>query len=322
MSGRTPIKRWIYVSLTLAALFGAVRLYYHLTDDFRLSNITYSLPIEAGWSSLELSPSDQQALYSIFNQKFFYMGKGAQCYAFASEDEQYVLKFFKFKHLKPNFLVDMLPSVPPFRGFKQRYQERKRRKLLGVFQGYDLAYRENRQEAKLLYLHLLPTENLRQQVTVVDKMGWERVINLDEVIFILQRKGETLRQRLQKLLSQEQLQDAERAIACILSMYIDEYHKGVYDRDHGVMQNTGFIDDQPFHLDSGKFSKEEKMRELEFYKKDLAHIIWKIDHWVKMSYPQYYQTLSLWLALEYQRWTGESFDTIDPTCFHRRRKDF
>ena len=55
-------------------------------------------------------------------------------------------------------------------------------------------------------------------------------------------------------------------------MYISEYKKGIYDRDHGVMHNTGFVEDYPFHLDVGKFSKEESMRQVKFYKKDLERI--------------------------------------------------
>jgi len=58
-----------------------------------------------------LSDQEHQELAQILNQKFSYIGKGAQCYAFVSDDQLYVLKFFKFKHLKPNLLVDLIPSI-------------------------------------------------------------------------------------------------------------------------------------------------------------------------------------------------------------------
>lgn len=318
---RKSSTNWMYYFILVFVCFGLARLYYRLTDDFRLSNIRHQLPFEAPWKVPTLTAEEQQQLTDILNQKFSYIGKGAQCYAFASEDEQYVLKFFKFKHLKPSLWVDLLPSFGPFKDYKQSCIERKQRKLFGVFEGYDIAYRENRQDSELLYLHLVPTEHLHQAVTVVDKIGFERTINLDDVVFLVQKKGETLRTRLKQLLSQERLLEAEQAIASIVGMYISEYKKGVYDRDHGVMHNTGFVGSQPFHLDVGKFSKEERMREVDVYKKDLEHVLWKIDRWVKTDYPQYYSALSAFLSQQYQQRTGDVFDakSIDPQRFKKKR---
>lgn len=315
------LKRSAYCLAFLLLLFGAARLYYRLTDDFRLSNMTYQLPFEAPWQVPSMNDEEHRELAMILNQKFSYIGKGAQCYAFGSEDQQYVLKFFKFKHLKPNLFVDLLPPFAPFKGYKHNCIERKKRKLIGVFNGYDLAFRENRQDSGLLYLHLIPTNNLQLHATVIDKIGLESKINLDEVVFLVQKKGETLRIRLNRLFTEGRLPESEQAIASILAMYISEYKKGIFDHDHGVMHNTGFIGDRPFHLDVGKLNKDERMHRVEFYKRDLEHVVWKIDVWVKATYPQYYQEISNFLAHEYQHWTGEKLDVkaIDPKRFKKRR---
>jgi hypothetical protein len=315
------LKRGLY-GLTIALLiFGIARLYFRLTDDFRRGNISYQLPFEAPWKVPMLNSEEHQQLTHILNQKFFYIGKGAQCYAFVSDDQQYVLKFFKFKHLKPNAFVDFLPAVFPFKNYKQSIIERKKRKLIGVFNGYDLAYREHRQDSELLYLHLLPTQHLKLSVTVVDKIGIERHINLDDVVFLVQKKGETLRTRLKELLKQGRLQDAKHAMSSILAMYISEYQKGIFDHDHGVLHNTGFVENKPFHLDVGKLNKDDRIRQVDFYKKDLEHVVWKMDVWVKASFPEYYLEISDFLAQEYQRWTGEILDikAIDPKRFKKRR---
>ena len=184
-------RRLITFSLIAAFIFGGFRLYYRLTDDFRISNMTYELPFEAPWKAPAISEEERQQLAQILDQKFSYIGKGAQCYAFASADQHYVLKFFKFKHLKPGLFVDLIPSISPFSGYKQNCIERKRRKLMGVFNGYDLAFRENRKGSELIYLHLVPTDHLKLQASVIDKIGLERKINLDDVVFLIQRKGET-----------------------------------------------------------------------------------------------------------------------------------
>lgn len=316
-----PTKRRLCGFLLVVLLFGSVRLYYHLTDDFRVGNMTYKLPFEAPWQVPTLITEEHQHLTEVLNQKFYYMGKGAQCYAFASEDQQYVLKFFKFKHLKPNFIVDFLPPIPPFRDYKQSCVERKKRKLISVFNGYDLAYREYRQGSELLYLHLVPTDYLHLQATVVDKIGLTRKIDLDQVVFLVQKKGDTLRTRLTHLFKHEHVQQAKQALASVLAMYIGEYKKGIFDHDHDVLHNTGFVGDHPFHLDVGKLNKDEKIRRLEIYKKDFEHVVWKMDRWVKASYPAYYAEISGFLTDEYRKWTGENLDiqAIDPQRFKRKR---
>ena len=318
---RSILKKGILWGVLALLVFGGFRLYYRLTDDFRLGNMTYELPFQAPWQVPPLTPEEYRQLAHILDQKFTYIGKGAQCYAFASADQQYVLKFFKFKHLKPNLFVDFLPPIPPFNAYKQNCVERKQRKLIGVFNGYDLAFRENRQESELIYLHLLPTTHLHLQANVIDKIGLERKINLDEVVFLMQRKGETLRTRMNRLLKEEHVAEAEKVIASIVQMYISEYRKGIYDHDHGVMHNTGFIGDQPFHLDVGKLNKDERMKEVTFYKKDLEHVLWKIDVWVKANYPHVYPQLTAFLSQQYEKQTGEPLDlqAIDPKRFKKKR---
>lgn len=312
----------LYALLLCLMAFGLARIYYRLTDDFRLSNITYEIPYNPAWDVSKLSQEEEQDLHAILKQKFFYIGKGAQCYAFTSEDQKYVLKFFKFKHLKPNWLVHLIPSIPPFKQMKELSIERKKKKLHSVFEGYALAYRENREDSELLYLHLMPTRHLNQLVTVVDKIGLERKINLDDVVFLIQKKGETLRMRMHEYLAHQQVEKAKEAIAKIFAMYMSEYRKGLYDRDHGVMHNTGFVEDRPFHLDVGKFTKDEAMKLIQTYKQDLEHIAWKIDTWVRQSYPQYHAIFSLYLSDQYYQQTGIHLDitSIDPLKYKKKKR--
>lgn len=304
------------------AFFGVMRLYYYLTDDFRLGNITYEMKGEAEWNPPLLSLDEKRRIDQILSQRFFYIGKGAQSYAFASEDQQYVLKFFKFKHLKPNFWLSLLPSIPPFEKYKIQSSERKKRKLYSVFQGYDLAYRKIKEGSGLLYIHLQPTPNLQLQVTLVDKMGLERHYQLDDLVFLLQKKGETLRHYMERELDRNRLDKAKEAFSKVVDMYISEYKKGIYDRDHGVMHNLGFIDGQPFHLDVGFLTEEETMQFMDVYKDDLAYVVWKINKWVKSNYPQYDSVLSEFLSDLYFAKTRTVYDAdrIDPQKFKRKKE--
>lgn len=304
-------------------IFGLIRFYYYLSDDFRLSNITIGeLSFKPSWEALPIQEEERCTLSEIFAQPFSYIGKGAQSYAFVSQDQRYVLKFFKFKHLKPNPLVEILPDFSLFKSFKQKYKERKERKLIGVFDGYALAYREDRENAHLIYIHLVPTNYLHLQATVYDKMGFKRTIALDDVVFLIQEKGETLQVRLNHLLSEGRVEEVKKNLSRILMMYLSEYKKGIYDHDHSVLQNTGFIREQPFHLDLGKLNQDERMKEISFYKEDLGQVIWKIDRWLEKKYPNYYPELSTFLADQYVSITGESLEsqTEDPKIISKKRK--
>lgn len=311
----TYAKKWILFTVFMAVIaFGLARLYYYLTDDFHLGNITYKdMPFTQQNADAALTDNELLQLKDILNQKFYYLDKGAQSYAFQSADQQYVLKFFKFKHLKPHWLIENLPSISPLNHFKEHTRIRKQRKLAAVFEGYETAYQYNKEGSQLIFLHLNPTDYLQQTTTVLDKMGREHAIELDPVVFLVQKKGEPLRNRLKTALNQGNIEAAQTDLTLILDMYRLEYQKGIYDRDHGVLQNTGLIAHVPFHLDVGKMTKNEQMKEVSLFKKDLELVIWRIELWLKAHYPQAYTPLSIYLAAEYLRLTGEPLDISQMT---------
>lgn len=276
-----------YIGTTLLVSFLLIRAYYNLTDDFRVSNILYPMGERAEWNFPHQVISEEQ-LKKILKQKFVYLGKGAQVYAFGSEDGKYVLKFFKFKHLKPSALIMMIPPIGPLAGWKERNIQRKERKLEGVFQGHVNAYNYDRKHSGLLYLHLNTPTHLDLQAHLVDKIGFERTVDLDSVVFILQKRGETLRAVFSELIESGKEDLAAKRANQILDMYVEEYRNGVWDRDHGISHNTGFIDDEPFHLDVGKMSYDAKMQSPEFYQQDLIHVASKMESWVEGNYPSIY----------------------------------
>jgi hypothetical protein len=304
------------LSLLLVTM-GLTRIYFDLTDDFRLANITYQLPFIHSWKTETLAHEDNTQLDQILNQKFTYIGKGAQCYAFGSEDGKFVLKFFKFKHLKPSWMAFFLPPSQ----YKEQYFLRKEQKLRNVFDAYDLAYREDKENVALIYLHLTPVDHFQKKAIVFDKVGIKREIDLNTTVFLIQKKGETLRSRLNQLLSQKDLDGSKESIDKILQMYISEYKKGIYDRDHGVMVNVGFVGENPFHLDAGKFAKIERMKEREIYSEDLELVIWKIEEWLSKNFPEYQNELFAYMENRFHAYTGGRYERskINMDLFKARR---
>ena len=292
----SSILKWIVAGALL--VFILARVYYSLTDDFRLSNITYPLPFEESWQIAANSADKEKQLNVILKQPFYYLGKGAQSYAFSSEDGKYVLKFFKFKHLRPSLFIDSLPPVGFLKSYKDKQIARKERKLFGVFNSYKLAFDTDKDESGLIFIQLNTEGNPERFVTVIDKIGVKRTVNLQNYPFILQYKGETLRVVINELLKKGGVEISKVRLGQILDMYAREYSKGIFDHDHGVMQNTGFVGDQPIHLDVGKLLREEQMKDKAFAKKDAELVVEKMNEWVKKNYPQYSTEIKDFLSMK------------------------
>lgn len=291
MSQGMKSKIWILLGIFLAtglAVLGCFRIYYRMTDDFRVANITYEQPNNPQWDIPPLTTAEQAHLDQILSQKYYYIGKGAQSYAFSSADEKYVLKFFKYKHLKPSFMSEWLPPVYPFNVYKDKQASHKLYKLNGVFTGYRLAYETHKEDSGLVFIHLNTTDNLHEKVTVVDKLGFERTIDLDPIVFIVQEKAKTTRSVITGLLDKGDIVGAKSHFGNIIDLYMSEYKKGIYDRDHGVMHNTGFVGDRPIHLDVGKLTRDESMKRPEVYQKDMARIREKFQAYLEDYFPNYY----------------------------------
>ncbi|MEI8365130.1 MAG: hypothetical protein WCF65_01810 [Parachlamydiaceae bacterium] len=276
-----------WIAVIILIIFILARIYYTLTDDFRLNNISYELPHEKNWVIADSTQEQERQILQILDQPFSYLGKGAQSYAFASKDGQYVIKFFKFKHLRPSWFVDILPPAGFLKTYKDKQSARKTRKLFGVFHSYKLAYDVDRDDSGLIFIQLNTENNPQRTVTVIDKIGFSRNIDLSGIPFILQYKGETLRTVLSGLLKLGDVHTAETRIGQIIDLYSREYSQGIYDHDHGILQNTGFVGSTPIHLDVGKLVREEKMRDPTFKKQDLSIVALKINHWVEKNFPHY-----------------------------------
>jgi hypothetical protein len=281
-------RRLLWVTLVSVCLFFSARVYYRLTDDFRLTHIVHELPFNKNWET-KASLSDRHFLKLIFQQPFTYVGKGAQSYVFVSEDGAYVIKFFKFKHLKPSWIVEHLPEIGPIGEYKRKNIARKERQIQSVFSGYKLAYDVHREESGTVFVHLNPTDDLHASVTLFDKIGRKHKMDLDPYIFVIQECGTTSREVMAEALNNGDVELAKKRTRQIIDLYLAEYAKGIYDRDHGVLHNTGFVGDKPIHLDVGKLTDAPYMKLQENWEPDLKLIALKYHYWMKDTYPKYYE---------------------------------
>lgn len=278
-----------FILIAIFILLGLAKL-YERTRDFRIDYISAPITYHPQWEIKGLPESKE--IRKLLNQPFTYLGKGGQAFAFGSKDGSYVLKFVKFSFLKPRLKHRFISLLPFFEDWQANEMERRLRKFHDLYLGYKYAFEVNPANSGVIYLHINPTFNQFGTVTLFDRKGIKHVVDLDQTVFILQRKSEMLDELLARLLDEGNLDEAKNKIEKILEMYVSHYHMGLHDLGYGVIHNTGFAGDTPIHVDLGKMAWDEEIKNRDRYKPDLIIIAGKIEEWVEKNYPLYHAELS------------------------------
>lgn len=279
---------------------------YENLFDIRLSNLQERLPYNSAWEIKPLDKEEKSLVATIFTQPFTYHSEGGQSYVFTSADDQYVLKLFKYKRFRPAWFMNLLPNVGFFKEMKESHRIKRAAKLERVFRGHQVAYDFIREESALVAVQLNASHQ-PQIIKLIDKIGFSHSIDLGQTAYVLQKKGEMLRRCFARCLNQNQVEEVKKRISQIFAFYLAEYQKGIHDEDHGIMQNFGFIDRQPFHLDLGKFSADESYRSLEVYRPELIRVAFRINLWMNKYYPSYASEIKLHMEKELSHFFNEPF---------------
>lgn len=280
------MRRWLLkIFFICFTIFALARVYYLLTDDFRMGNVIFNLPYHPEWET-EITQQNQTKIKDILSQEFYYLAKGAQSYAFTSEDGRYVLKIFKFKHMKPSFFVKMLPSMTMFEHYKSNHLKRKKTVLDNLFSGYLTAYQQHRDETGIIHVQLNKTDLFEQPIVLHDKMGLRHTVKPDRVYFVIQEKAIQTEIVLRHALDAGNIELAKKRLHQVFDLYLHEYSKGLFDSDLAVMRNTGFIGERPIHFDVGELSVEKGPIHTGARMDDFEIIAQEFDSWFKKNYPK------------------------------------
>lgn len=244
------------------------------TDGFTLLRTRANLPFNPLWET----QTEDLAAYA---QKFYYLECGGQSYVFLSEDGNYVLKLFKL-HRKVS-------------------TEKKRKKLNRDFLSYKIAFDQLSQETGVLAVHLNHTSHLRRQVTIVDKLQISHTIDLDTSYYILQKRAHLVYPHIKKLMKQHQEKAAAEAIDSLLEVIVTRCKKGIYDEDARIHRNFGFIENKAVIIDAGRFVPDNRRKDPDLIKQDIAAITKRFQEWLKDTYPSLYEHMQKSLQETYAR---------------------
>ncbi|MBA2370006.1 MAG: hypothetical protein H0V82_13460 [Candidatus Protochlamydia sp.] len=272
--------------LLVAALYGAGRLYFHLTGGFRIVHISSNFPFNPEWEVRPLNFNEQDKMNAALNQPYSYLGKGCQSYVFASEDGQYVLKFFKYQRYRLQPWLSYLPPFPALLKYKEEKLEKKWHKLDGFVKSWKLAFDKLQEETALVFVHLNKTDHLKKQVVIYDKIGAQHLVNLDEMEFCVQRRAQMLCETLLEYKMQAANEKTELLIENLLALILSEYSRGLADNDHALMQNTGVVDGRPIHIDVGQFVQNAEVKNMLIAHQELYTKTYKFNIWLNEHYPE------------------------------------
>ncbi len=270
-------------ALAAFLIFVAIIAVYEGADrQFKIKNIYFSdlsqIPAE-----IDEFPENTPKMIpeQVFSQTFTYLDRGKQSFVFLSQDGKYVLKFFDSRVLQPRLL-----SFGSAKSLK--------RKKSRLFNGYQLAFTHNRDNTGLVFYHVPhgPDQGGWPVATVIDRFGFTHHIDLKAVPFALQHKAVPAREIITSLLEQGKLDETKFYLNEILELYLSEYKRGICDRDHNFMYNTGFLDQRAIRLDAGRLYANECIKDTSVYLSDLKKIaIGRLGGWTERHFPQYREEL-------------------------------
>jgi hypothetical protein len=279
-------KSVLWFCVVFLFIYGVGRLYYKVTGGFTLGNITYELPYDSRWDTRRLTNDELNNLDSILSQKFRYIGKGCQSYVFASDDDRYVIKFFKYQRFRPQGWLSYFTFLPGMDNYLKNKIEKKRRRLEGVFTSWKIAFEDLQPETAVIYVHLNKSKGLNKTIEIYDKVGLKHLLNMDDYEFMIQKKAALLCPTIQELMTKGNVAETKSLLDELLSLVINEYERGLADNDHALMQNTGVIDFKPIHIDAGQFIKSSKVKNPKVSSQELFNKTWKFRKWLQKTYPE------------------------------------
>lgn len=268
----------------ILALVTVERFCYVQTAGFRLGKVRSDFVYEPRY------PQDQTPKSDILTQPFTFLGSGVQSYAFLSRDGTTVLKLFKHYHNLPieGFLKEM-PLPPLLHQWRAHLVAKREKRLESIFSSCEIACHECREETGTLFLHLQPTNSLKQTLTLIDKLGIAHQIDLDKTAFVLQRKVEMLSKKMENLRKNQDHEGIRASLASLVKLIDERGKKGVANTDLRLERNIGFIGLQALEIDLGSFHKigaQESGRAL----KRERH---KVKQFIKKHYPEYVEKKAL-----------------------------
>lgn len=271
-------KKLLLLGSFLIGCYLLARFCHHQTGGFTLAKIqnnTYELSTPA------IHLEKNYDLKALLTQKYSYFSRGLQSFCFLSEDGETVLKLFNNRYQTKIAFWKCLSYFPFFdkvAADKIVYLESK---LKMTFDSYQIASEMFPQESALIYFQAHPSQQIRSNVTLVDKLGIKHSVNLNQYAFILQKKATPFYSYLEQLISDRDWAGCHQVIHKLFDLSLLRHKQRVSDRDPLIRTNFGVIDGEPVYIDVGPFVKSNCNLDPIQTRKELDAMFLGLKHWLE-----------------------------------------
>ena len=229
---------------------------------------------------------------AVLRQRFHYLAKGAQCFAFQSEDGRYVLKMVKQYRVWPREWWADVPLPSALHAWRDRKIAKANDKRQQWFASFKFIEENLKEENGVLHLQSFPSKVWDRSVTLVDAAGFSHTVNLAKTTFILQKKAETFEQRLKKRLENDDLQGAIADLHAFLGLLQGRLQRGICDHDRKVLDNYGFCEDQAMAIDVGNFYVDESVSHPQAAYREIERMAQQLKEFLEKRSPALHLALS------------------------------
>lgn len=266
-------------------LWGMKSAYFALTDGFSIANISSDHSDNPELQVAAPTTFEMAEIDKAFDQEFSYLAKGNHSYVFESADKHYVIKFLQFQKYRHHPLISILPLPAVFEEIRLKKALHKEHKRDVLLKSWKTAYTKLKNRTQLLYVHLNRSDSIGKILTVYNKCGIAYRLDLDRYVFLLQRKVDLFPDTIEKLISENNIDDTKKLLVGLIDLYLDEFAQGLFEEDRYIVRNTGVFDRLPMHLDVDRFREDDTLKDPD---RQRVQLQWKtalLVQWLNDRYP-------------------------------------
>lgn len=215
-------------------------------------------------------PEDSSPPPDLLNQPFYFLGCGAQCYAFLGKDQKTVLKLFK--HYDKGLSSPVLRKLPR----TEKILAKRQKRLKKAFSSTLIAYRHFPEETGLLYLNLNPQNCDLPKIELYDNIGVRHSLDLKKTPFLLQKKGELIFSYLEK-----HPDEAPAIVDSFLALIAKQIQVGVGNSDRHIARNFGVCEGRVIEIDTGSFLENGSIE-----KEDFIRLTRELNEWIEKKFSE------------------------------------
>lgn len=283
--------KYVVLLLLVSAAAGIGKAWHWAKDGFTIRRIgVFRLGDTA---PCQLSVESETAL----GQKYYYLSRGHQCYAFVSEDGRYILKLPRYDLYDPPFWMRVRP-FPFVERIRNAFVADKQKRLRFLLGSFKIAFEELREETALLYSHLGKTDHLHKTALIQDRIGRTYSIDLDQTSFLLQTYQPLMMPVCQSFVLSGDRKKAKEILSAFVDLIALRAKKGIFNKDPSFFRNFGMNGSKGVQIDIGSFYRAQSGTFADSFSQTAGHV----TEWLARLDPE----MASWFDLQVEQILAEN----------------